>query len=245
MKKLVSTQGLLFGHFEAPDLSSAINERVNNKLEICYNQMSRNGDIHVHSELSYDLFDGMVTAITLSYTIDNPTPQRLEDFRDTCNMFYEVEEFIIDNDNPTPCVFFHATDIYDMASLIHALAFYTVSLESIMRADDGSYLKRHSIFDDETLLEDEEDDEEDDRYYVDKDGVGYSLDGKVLKFCRFTFTKTYYEVPDGVEIIEGGAFIACRHTLELSIPRSVKIIGDAIFGNNGIIIIRDEQSPIP
>ena len=226
-------------------MNEAINERVNNKLEICYNQMSRDGDIHVHSELSYDLFDGVVTAITLSYTIDNPTPQRLEDFRDICNIFYEVEEFIIDNDTPTPCVFFHATEIYDMTSLIHALAFYTVSLESIMRADDGSYLNRHSIFDDETLLEEDEDDEEDDRYYIDKDGVGYSLDGKVLKFCRFTFNKTYYEVPDGVEIIEGGAFIACRHTLELSIPRSVKIIGDAIFGCDGIITIRDEPSPIP
>lgn len=245
MKKIVSTQGLLFGHYEDTNMNEAINERVNNKLEICYNQMSRDGDIHVHSELSYDLFDGVVTAITLSYTIDNPTPQRLEDFRDICNIFYEVEEFIIDNDNPTPCVFFHATEIYDMASLIHALAFYTVSLESIMHADDGSYLNRHSIFDDETLLEEDEDDEEDDRYYIDKDGVGYSLDGKVLKFCRFTFNKTYYEVPDGVEIIEGGAFIACRHTLELSIPRSVKIIGDAIFGCDGIITIRDEPSPIP
>ena len=245
MKKIVSTQGLLFGHYEDTNMNEAINERVNNKLEICYNQMSRDGDIHVHSELSYDLFDGVVTAITLSYTVDNPTPQRLEDFRDICNIFYEVEEFIIDNDNPTPCVFFHATDIYDMASLIHALAFYTVSLESIMRADDGSYLNRHSIFDDETLLEEDEDDEEDDRYYIDKDGVGYSLDGKVLKFCRFTFTKTHYEVPDGVEIIEGGAFIACHHSLELSIPRSVKIIGDAIFGCDGIITIRDEPSPIP
>ena len=240
MKKLVSTQGLLYGHYDDANMSEAINERVNNKLEICYNQMSRNGDIHVHSELSYDLFDGVVTAITLSYTIDNPTPQRLSDFRDICHMFYEIEGFIIDNDNPTPCVFFHATDIYDMASLIHALAFYTVSLESIMRADDGSYLKHHSQFDDETLLEDEEDDEQDDRYYVDKDGVGYSLDGKVLKFCRFDFKESHYEVPDGVEEIECGAFIACRHSLELSIPRSVKIIGDDIFGYGGIIIIRDD-----
>lgn len=240
MKKLVSTQGLLYGHYDDANMNEAINERVNDKLEICYNQLSRNGDIHVHSELSYDLFDGVVTAITLSYTIDNPTPQRLSDFRDICHMFYEIEGFIIDNDGPVPCVFFHATDIYDMASLIHALAFYTVSLESIMRADDGSYLKHHSQFDDETLLEDEEDDEQDDRYYVDKDGVGYSLDGKVLKFCRFDFKESHYEVPDGVEEIECGAFIACRHSLELSIPRSVKIIGDDIFGCGGIIIIRDD-----
>jgi hypothetical protein len=108
-----------------------------------------------------------------------------------------------------------------------------------MRVDDGD--KRLSIFDDETFIEDdEEEDEEDDRYYVDKDGVGYSLDGKILKFCRFNFRKTHYEVPDGVEEIECGAFIACRHCLELSIPRSVKIIGDDIFGCGGLIIIRDD-----
>lgn len=241
MKKLVSTQGLLYGHYDDANMNEAINERVNDKLEICYNQLSRNGDIHVHSELSYDLFDGVVTAITLSYTIDNPTPQRLSDFRDICHMFYEIEGFIIDNDGPVPCVFLHATDIYDMASLIHALNFYTVCLESIMRVDDGDYHKRHSIFDDETFIEDdEEEDEEDDRYYVDKDGVGYSLDGKVLKFCRFDFKESHYEVPDGVEEIECGAFIACRHSLELSIPRSVKIIGDDIFGCGGLIIIRDD-----
>ena len=239
MKKIVSTQGLLFGHYEDTNLNEAINERVNNKLEICYNQMSKDGDIHVHSELSYDLFDGVVTAITLSYTIDSPTPQRLEDFRDICHIFYEIEGFVIDNDNPTPCVFFHATDMYDMASLIHALAFYTVSLESIMRADDGCYLNRHSQFDDEMLLEEDVDDEEDDRYYVDKYGVGYSEDGKILKFCRFTFKETRYEVPDGVEEIEEGAFVPCRHFLELSIPRSVRFIGDFIFGNGGIITVRD------
>jgi hypothetical protein len=179
MKKLVSTQGLLYGHYDDANMNEAINERVNDKLEICYNQLSRNGDIHVHSELSYDLFDGVVTAITLSYTIDNPTPQRLSEFRDICHMFYEIEGFIIDNDGPVPCVFLHATDIYDMASLIHALNFYTVCLESIMRVDDGDYHKRHSIFDDETFIEEDEEDEEDDRYYVDKDGLTHQRKGSV------------------------------------------------------------------
>lgn len=232
MKKLVSTQGLLYGQYEAPDLSEAINERVNNILEICYNQNSRNGDIHVHSELSYDLFDGIVTAITLTNTIDNPTPQRLSDFRVTCDSFYEVKGFIIDNDNPTPCVFFHATDMYDMASLIHALDYRFVSLESIMRVVDG----RPPMRDDEPIEEDEDIDEP---FNVDQYGVGYSEDGKILKFCRFTFKETRYEVPDGVEEIEDGAFVACRHFLELSIPRSVRFIGDFLFGNGGIIIVRN------
>jgi hypothetical protein len=47
-------------------------------------------------------------------------------------------------------------------------------------------------------------------------------------------------VPDGVEEIEDFAFLACRHNVELSIPRSVKKIGDYIFGNGGVINIRDE-----
>ena len=237
MKKLVSTQGLLFGHYEDKNLSEAIHERVDNKLEICYNQMSNNGDIHVQSELSYDLFDGYVTAITLSYTIDNPTPQRLGYFRDTCNSFYEVEGFIIDRDASAPSVFFHATDIYDMASLIHALAFHAVCLESIMKAVDGRYPRRY----DDDYGDDIDDDEEDiyDHFKLDKYGVGYSEDGKILKFCHFTFNETRYEVPDGVEEILDFAFVACRHFLELSIPRSVRVIGDFIFGNGGIITIRD------
>lgn len=236
MKKIVSTQGLLFGHYEDTNLNDAINDRVNNKLEICYNQMSSNGDIHIHSELSYDLFDGIVTAITLSYTIDHPTPERLEYFRDTCNSFYEVEGFIIDNDDTVPCVFFHATDMYDMASLIHALAFHTVSLEAIMKAVDGRHRKREDDYYDDMNDDDEDLDEP---FNLDEYGVGYSEDGKVLQFCRFTFNETRYEVPNGVEVIQDGAFVACRHYLELSIPRSVRVIGDFIFGDGGIITIRD------
>jgi hypothetical protein len=72
--------------------------------------------------------------------------------------------------------------------------------------------------------------------------VNYSQDGKILKSCRLSFNETHYEVPDGVEEIDFGAFGVCRHFLELSIPRSVKIIGDSIFGNEGgVIIIRDQR----
>ena len=35
MKKLVSTQGLLYGHYDDANMNEAINERVNDKLEIC------------------------------------------------------------------------------------------------------------------------------------------------------------------------------------------------------------------
>lgn len=146
MKKIVSTKGLLNGHFDTHNLSAAINERVNDKLECYYNQYSRNGDIHVDSKLSYDLLDGQVISILLSYTIDNPTPQRLEDFRTTCESFYMLYGFFIDNSSLTPSVTFKATDIYDMASLIHALDCQGVSLESITCAIDDNLTEQDAIY---------------------------------------------------------------------------------------------------
>ena len=307
MKKLVSTQGLLFGEFDDNNISCAINERVNPKLEIFYKQFPNNDYIHIESKLSYTLFDGQVTSLILVNTIDNPTTQRLEYFRDTCEGFYDVYGFMIDNESSTPSVFLKATDIYDMASLIHALDYHGVCLEGVMCAIDGNLTEKDAIYSPsgshllqlpdvpryrikehtsficpgaarhckrlrdlevpkdlvnphEALSDyphplkvkvwethydgttDEEDDDSDDEpYMVDDYGVNYSQDGKILKSCRLSFNETYYEVPDGVEEIDIGAFGVCRHFLELSIPRSVKIIGDSIFGNEGgVIIIRDE-----
>ena len=82
-------------------------------------------------------------------------------------------------------------------------------------------------------------DEDDEPFNINADRVAYSLDGKTLKFCRFNFNKLRYRVPDGVEEIEEGAFLSCRHFVELSIPRSVRVIGDYLFGNGGLITIRD------
>ena len=280
MKKIVSTQGLLYGHVDEDNTSTAIHERVDPKLEYCYNQYSRNGDVHIDSKFSYDLFDGQVTSILLSYTINNPTQQRLEDFRDTCNSFYEVYGFMIDNS--TPCVYFKAVDLYDMATLIHALDYQTVSLESVMCAVIPHYrIKEGTLFicpfatkhckrlrelevpaglvcPDEVLSEyrfplnvkvwdthydgtpvEEEEDDDDDMPIFDKQDVGYSKDGKILTGCKFSFNETRYDVPHGVEEIDDCAFLSCRHFLELSVPRSVRVIGDSIFGNGGQIVIRD------
>ena len=308
MKKIVSTQGLLFGQIDDNNISCAINERVNPKLELLYNQFSGNDDIHTESKLSYTLFDGQVTSLLLIYTIDNPTIQRLEHIRDTCENFYDVFGFMIDNESSTPHVFMKATDIYDMASLIHALDYHGVSMESVMCAIDGDLTEKDAIYSpsgsyllqlpdvpryrikegtlficpgatrhckrlreldvpkdlvtpyaalsdypyplkvkvwetyyDGTTDEEDDDDSEYERYKVDEYGVNYTQDGKILKCCRLTFNETYYEVPDGVEEIDFGAFGVCRHFLELSIPRSVKVIGDSIFGNDGgVIVIRNE-----
>lgn len=306
MKKIVSTQGLLFGEFDDNNISCAINERVNPKLEMFYKQFPNDDYIHTESKLSYTLYDGQVTSILLVNTIDNPTTQRLEYFRDTCEGFYDVFGFMVDNDSSTPSVFLKATDIYDMASLIHALDYHGVCLESVMCAIDADLTEKDAIYSpsgthllqlpdlpryrikEGTLFicpcatrhckrlreldvpkdlvspyealsdypyrlnvkvwethydgttDEEDDDSEDERYKMDDYGVNYSQDGKILKCCRLSFNETHYEVPDGVEGIDFGAFGVCRHFLELSIPRSVKFIGDSIFDNDGgVIIIRD------
>ena len=305
MKKIISTKGLSSGKFDAPWTSTAIHERIDNRLLYCYKQECRD-DIQVIPTFSYELADGQVIAIELSYTIGNPTPQRLEDFRDTCEIFYELYGFMIDSNNEHPRVYLRATDMFDMASLIHALDCLSVSLESIMCAVDADLMEKDAIyspsgayiiqipdvphysikegtlyvspmaarhctelqkldipvemlFDNGSLREypqgmkvkiwdthydgtpiEEEDDFNDDMPIFDDHEVGYSKDGKILIGCRYTFNDIRYEVPDGVEEIEDFAFLACRHNVELSIPRSVKKIGDYIFGNGGIIEIRDE-----
>lgn len=305
MKTLISTQGLLDGHFHAPGTNAAIHERIDPRLVYCYKQDNED-DIQVTPTFTYDLADGQVTAIELSYTIDNPAPQRLQYFRDTCEYFFELHGFMIAGDDASPRVCFRATDIFDMASLLHALDCLSVSLESIMCAVDadltekdaiyspsGAYIiqipdvphysikegtlyvspmaARHCsqlqkldvpvemLFDDSSLCEypkglkvkvwkthydgssiEEDDDDDDDMPVFDDHDVGYSKDGKALTGCRYTFNDTRYEVPDGVEVIDDFAFLFCRHFVELSIPRSVRVIGDNIFGNGGIIEIRDE-----
>ena len=305
MKKIISTEGLLSGKFNAPWTNAAIHERIDNKLAYCYKQ-DCGDDIQVIPTFSYELSDDQVIAIELSYTIDKPTPQRLEDFRDICEIFYELYGFMIDSNSEHPRVYFRATDMFDMASLIHALDFLSVSLESIMCAVDadltekdaiyspsGAYIiqipdvphysikegtlyispmaARHCsqlqkldvpvemLFDDSSLCEypkglkvkvwkthydgssiEEDDDDDDDMPVFDDHDVGYSKDGKTLTGCRYTFNDTRYEVPDGVEVIDDFAFLPCRHFVELSIPRSVRVIGDNIFGNGGQIVIRDD-----
>lgn len=305
MKRLISTKGLLEGHFDAPWTNTAIHERVDNKLTHCYKQ-DYGEDIVIVPVFTYELSEGVVTTLELAYTVDNPTPQRLENFREACENFYELYEFMVESDNGSSRVLFHATDIFDMASLIHALDHQSVSLEGVICAVDdnltekdaiyspsGSYIiqlpdiphysikegtlyispmaARHCTelqkldipvgmpFDNGSLREypqglkvkiwdthydgtpvEEEEDLDDDMPIFDDHEVGYSKDGKILMGCRYTFNDIRYEVPDGVEEIEDFAFLACRHNVELSIPRSVKTIGDYLFGNGGIIVIRDE-----
>lgn len=82
--------------------------------------------------------------------------------------------------------------------------------------------------------------EDDGEYRLDEHDVAYSLDGHRLLFARMTFKNEEYIVPNGVLTICSMAFASCRQFITLIIPRSVRLIGDFVFGpGGGKIMIRD------
>ncbi len=82
--------------------------------------------------------------------------------------------------------------------------------------------------------------ETDGEFRIDEYGVGYSLDGHRLLFSIIEFKECEYHVPDGVTTICSMAFATCRHFVTLYISRSVRLIGDFVFGpGGGKIVIRD------
>lgn len=75
----------------------------------------------------------------------------------------------------------------------------------------------------------------------DEFGVTYANEGRRLISANGSVKigKHYY-VPDGVVTICDGAFLGIDDYLELSVPRSIKVIGDYIFGQeSGKIVKRD------
>ena len=77
-------------------------------------------------------------------------------------------------------------------------------------------------------------------YRVDEYGVAYSLDGHRLLFSTVEFKDSEYRVPDGVTTVCSMAFAVCRHFVTLVIPRSVRLIGDFVFGPEGGKIVISE-----
>lgn len=81
----------------------------------------------------------------------------------------------------------------------------------------------------------------DDEVFIDEHDVVYTKDKKRLLYARISLKKAYYEVPDGTLTICDQAFLFHVGYLVLSLPASIKVIGDDIFGKDGgKIIIRDE-----
>lgn len=82
----------------------------------------------------------------------------------------------------------------------------------------------------------------DDEVFIDEHDVVYTKDKKRLLYARIGLKKAYYEVPDGTLTICDQAFLFHVGYLVLSLPASIKVIGDDIFGKDGgKIIIRDEM----
>ena len=82
----------------------------------------------------------------------------------------------------------------------------------------------------------------DDDRMEDEQGVVYTRNMKRLLYSTCKFEETgvaEYNVPNGVVTICSMAFSMCRQFVVVSVPRSVRMIGDSVFGpGGGKIIIR-------
>lgn len=77
--------------------------------------------------------------------------------------------------------------------------------------------------------------DDDDRVF-DNHNVVYTKDGKHLLNCLNTFNEAEYTVKDGVTTICDDAFswrANQEQRMTLYIPRSVKVVGENIFGDGG------------
>ena len=81
---------------------------------------------------------------------------------------------------------------------------------------------------------------DDDDRVIDNHNVVYTKDGKHLLNCLNTFNEAEYTVKDGVTTICDDAFswrANQEQRMTLYIPRSVKVVGENIFGDGGGSII--------
>ena len=80
----------------------------------------------------------------------------------------------------------------------------------------------------------------DDDQYEDEYHVVYTRNMKRLLFAKIEFEESEYVVPNSVVTICSHAFSCHKDYMVLSIPRSIKVIGDYLFGEEGgKIVIRD------
>lgn len=81
----------------------------------------------------------------------------------------------------------------------------------------------------------------DEEVYIDDEDVVYTMDRKRLLYARCGFTANEYVVPEGTLTICDQAFLFHENYLVLSVPASIKVIGDDIFGKEGgKIVFRDK-----
>ena len=73
----------------------------------------------------------------------------------------------------------------------------------------------------------------DDEVYIDDEDVVCTIDRKRLLYARKGFTDNEYIVPEGTLTICDQSFLCHEGYLILSVPASIKVIGDDIFGKDG------------
>ena len=66
-------------------------------------------------------------------------------------------------------------------------------------------------------------------YVIDEYGVKYSRDGKKILGTTDDFNCTEYKIRDGVRVVCDGAFWNCESLRKITIPNSVKSVGDCAF----------------
>lgn len=83
---------------------------------------------------------------------------------------------------------------------------------------------------------------DDDDRVIDNHNVVYTKDGKHLLNCLNTFNEAEYTVKDGVTTVCDDAFswrANQEQRMTLYIPRSVKVVGENIFGDgDGRIVVK-------
>lgn len=83
----------------------------------------------------------------------------------------------------------------------------------------------------------------DNEVFIDENDVVYSIDRKRLLYARAGFKGNFYIVSEGTLTICDQAFLFHEGYLILSLPPSIKVIGDDIFGKDGgKIVIRTTET---
>lgn len=237
-KKIVCIKDLPNGEHHVENLEQIMVERVDWKVALLFKQYCGQ-EATVHSEFLVNVKDGVVTSMTLAYTMDDAKDE--DDtgcLEATCNGFFNLyfERKALGS------VAFLADNVYEMARLTQALEFATVWIGYEFRPFDVTMsveeARQIAKKEEEEFYRHSEEDEiecdyEEPLYDLDEHHIAYSKDGKTLMFAKAQFEEPEYRAHDGVEEIADFAFAYCMFPVRLLVPRTVKRIGDNIFGIHG------------
>lgn len=244
-KKIISIENLSNGDHHIKNIEEALDERVNWKIALLFRHyFNYNSPVSIHEEFIVTIKDGAVISMKLIIRIDNTNLEETIDLLEFASSSFYHLPFEKDNNEK---VVFNAKSVYDMARLTQALDFASVWIGyhfeavdvnmTVEKARAQANLREYNL--NNELDENEVDDDIEESYDLDEHNVAYSKDGKTLLFAKVNLFSernheiAEYKVPEGVETISDYAFIWYQIPLRLLIPKSVKHIGDNLFGPEG------------